>query len=258
MPTFKITIAYDGTDFSGWQAQPNQRTVQEVFEHAWQEITGEQLRVRASSRTDSGVHARGQVVGVKSETSIPADKIRCGLNAKLPDDVVVLSVELANDDFHATHQATGKRYRYRIHNDYRRPVFDRQFVWHMPKPLDIEAMHRTGQALVGKHDFASFESAGSERETSVRTIFDLEVSRGPQQDNHLDPSPEIWIEIEGDGFLYNMVRAIAGSLVAVGLGRKPESWLSETLIAADRRIAGQTAPAQGLILLKVDYPVSHS
>ncbi len=246
MPTFKLTIAYDGTDFSGWQAQPNRRTVQGVVEKAWQEITGERVRIRAASRTDAGVHAIGQVLGVRSESPIAADKMRCGLNAKLPEDVVVSSVEMAADDFHATHHATSKRYRYRIHNDYRRPLFDRQYVWHLPSRLDVGAMHRAGQSLVGEHDFASFQSTGSERESTIRTIFSLEVAPGSL-------SSEVWIEVHGDGFLYNMVRAIAGSLVAVGLGRKPEAWLAESLAAADRCTAGQTAPPQGLTLLQVDY-----
>lgn len=254
MPTFKIIIAYDGTDFSGWQSQPQQRTVQGVVEKAWQAITGEDVRIRGASRTDSGVHARGQVLGVKSETRITANQLRCGLNAKLPDDVVVSSVELAADDFHATYQAIGKRYRYRIYNDYRRPVFDRQFVWHLPPPLDVAAMCRASRALVGKHDFACFQSTGSERESTVRTIFDLQVKRGDVPGENGETSPEVWIEVEGDGFLYNMVRAIAGSLVAVGLRKKPESWLAETLASANRNLAGQTAPAMGLILLKVDYP----
>jgi len=250
VPNFKITIAYDGTDFSGWQVQPQQRTVQGVVERAWREITGEQLRFRAASRTDAGVHALGQVLGVKSDCEISPDRLRCGLNAKLPEDVVVSLVEIAADDnFHATHQAIGKRYRYRIHNDYRRPLFDRQYVWHIPAPLDVAAMQRTGQLLVGKHDFACFQSTGSERESTVRTIFALEITEGRG-----DQSAEIWIEIEGDGFLYNMVRAIVGSLVAIGNQRKPESWLAEVLASTDRKIAGQTAPPEGLILLKVDYP----
>jgi len=249
MPTFKITIAYDGTEFSGWQAQPNQRTVQGVVELAWQEITGEQVRVTATSRTDAGVHALGQVVGVTSETQISTDKLCCGLNAKLPDDVVVNSVEVVANDFHSTRDALGKHYRYRIHNSHRRPLFDRQCVWHIPQRLDVAAMHSAAQALVGKHDFASFQSAGSERESTVRTIFGIEVARG----RGAEPA-EVWIEVHGDGFLYNMVRAIAGSLVAIGVGRKPEAWLAEVLATTDRRAAGQTAPPQGLILLQVDFP----
>jgi len=248
VPTFKLTIAYEGTEFSGWQVQLNQRTVQGVVEQAWREITGEQVRVTATSRTDAGVHARAQVVGIKSESPMPADKLCGGLNAKLPDDVVVSTVEVVADDFHATRDALSKRYRYRIHNDRQRPLFDRRYVWHIPQSLDVGAMHHAGQMLVGKHDFASFQSAGSPRESTVRTIFAIEVSGGRG-----DESSEVWIEVHGDGFLYNMVRAIVGTLVAVGMGKKPESWLAEVFAAADRRAAGQTAPPQGLILLEVDF-----
>jgi len=249
MPIFKITIAYDGTDFSGWQAQPTQRTVQGIVEQAWQKITGEQVRVTAASRTDAGVHALGQVISVETACELSASQLLSGLNAKLPNDVVVMAVEKAPSDFHATHDSLGKHYRYQIHNDRRRPLLDRQYVWHIPQPLNVEAMHRAGQALVGKHDFASFQSTGSPRESTVRTIFAIEVRQGEGRG-----ASRVEIEVHGDGFLYNMVRAIAGTLVAVGTGRKPESWLAEVLAATDRRAAGQTAPPQGLLLLKVDYP----
>jgi len=254
VPTFRLTIAYDGTDFSGWQLQPQQRTVQAVVEQAWQEITGERIRVIAASRTDAGVHALGQVAGIHSESQIGVAKLLSGLNAQLPSDVVLMAVEEASRDFHATHDSVGKHYRYQIHNDRLRPLLDRQYVWHIPQPLDVAAMHRAGQTLVGKHDFASFQSAGSPRESSVRTLFAIEVRViGVGEGQGRGASSRVEIEVHGDGFLYNMVRAIAGSLVAVGIGRKPESWLAEVLAAADRQVAGQTAPAQGLVLLKVNY-----
>lgn len=249
MATFKLTIAYDGTEFSGWQAQPGQRTVQGEVEAAWQAITGEQVRVTAASRTDAGVHAIGQAVGIETTSTLPAANLLSGLNAKLSEDAVVVSIDEAPNGFHATHDAVGKRYRYQIHNDRRRPLFDRRYVWHVPQPLDVEAMHGAGQALVGKHDFASFQSAGSERESTIRTIFALEVGQGGE-------SPHITVEVEGDGFLYNMVRVIVGTLVEVGVGRQQESWLAEVLAAVDRRIAGRTAPPQGLVLLSVEYETS--
>lgn len=248
MANFKLTIAYDGTNFCGWQEQPGQRTVQTVVEKAWQEITGEQVRVTSTSRTDSGVHAHGQVVGIETATQVPMNKMLTGMNSKLPEDVLVLSVEEAPAGFHATYDAVGKRYRYQIHNDRRRPLFDRPYVWHVPQPLDVEAMHRAGQALVGKHDFVSFQSVGSERGSTVRTISAVEVLSGQGRDG-----PQIWIEVEGNGFLYKMVRVIVGTLVAVGLGREPESWVAEVLAACDRQAAGQTAPPQGLFLLFVNY-----
>jgi tRNA pseudouridine38-40 synthase len=248
MPTFKLTIAYDGTNFSGWQFQPNCRTVQGAVQTAWQQITREEASVSASSRTDAGVHAVGQTVGIESNTHLAADQLFSALNATLPHDVVVKHVEETNLGFHATRDAKGKRYRYSICNSRSRPLFERNYVWHVPKLLDVEAMHRAGQLLVGTHDFMSFQSAGSERESTVRTITAIEVRRGTGElESHVE------IDVEGDGFLYNMVRIIAGSLVDIGAGRRNEKWLAEALVACDRRAAGRTAPPQGLCLLKVFY-----
>ncbi len=246
MATYKLIVAYDGTDFSGWQAQPGQRTVQGCVEQAWQEITGETVRVTATSRTDAGVHALGQVVGVVTQTKLPADQLLRGLNAKLPVDIVLRAVEAAPAGFHATRDALGKRYRYRIHNDRRRPLFDRAYVWHVPQPLDVSAMRQAAQAWVGRHDFASFQSAGSPREHTVRTITALDVLPGERPE-------QLAVEVEGDGFLYNMVRNLVGTLIPIGLGRWPVAWAGEVLAAQDRRAAGQTAPAQGLLLLWVQF-----
>jgi tRNA pseudouridine38-40 synthase len=246
MPTFKLTLAYDGTKFSGWQAQPGRRTVQGVLQEAWLAITGEQVRAVGSSRTDAGVHALGQVVGVQSETLLPARRLLGGVNAKLPEDVVLLAVESVPDGFHATHDAVSKRYRYQLHNSRLRPLLDRHLVWHVHQTLDVDAMHRAGQLLVGKHDFASFQSTGSPRISTVRTITAVQVTRAR------DPS-QIWIEVASNGFLYNMVRNLVGTLIEVGVGRRPEAWVGEVLAACDRQQAGQTAPPQGLLLLKVDY-----
>ena len=248
MPTYKLTLAYDGTDFCGWQAQPGQRTVQGELERAWQEITGEEVRATASSRTDSGVHALGQVVGIQTSSELPPEQLHSGVNAKLPDDVLLRSIEAVADDFHATHDAKRKRYRYQIHNDRLRPLFERGRVWHVPQPLDEAAMHRAGQALMGTHDFASFQSVGSPRESTVRTIFAVDLYRGAGES-----ASRVTIEVEGDGFLYNMVRIIAGSLIDVGAGRRGGSFLAEALSACDRRAAGMTAPPQGLVLLRVEY-----
>lgn len=248
MPTYMLTLAYDGTNFSGWQAQPEQRTVQGELQRAWQEITGEAIRATASSRTDAGVHALGQVVGIQTASALPSEQLHSGINAKLPDDVLLRSIEQVADDFHATHDAKRKRYRYHLHNDRLRPLFDRGRVWHMPQPLDEAAMHRAGQALVGTHDFASFQSVGSPRESTVRTIFAVEVKRGAGES-----AARITIEVEGDGFLYNMVRIIAGSLVDVGAGRREEGFLAAALAACDRPAAGMTAPPQGLTLLCVEF-----
>jgi len=246
MATYKLTLAYDGTDFSGWQAQPGRRTVQGALQTAWQEITRETVRVTATSRTDAGVHALGQVVGVETQSLLPAEKLLSGLNAKLPDDVVLVSVEPVATGFHATYDAVGKTYRYLLHNERRRPLLDRHLVWHVRQPLDVEAMGRAGQLLVGKHDFASFQSTGSPRDCTVRTITAIEVGRG----GVVEPA-RVWIEVSGDGFLYNMVRNIVGTLVEVGVGRRPEAWVREVLAACDRQAAGRTAPALGLMLVEV-------
>jgi tRNA pseudouridine38-40 synthase len=246
MPTFKLTIAYDGTKFSGWQAQPDRRTVQGVVQETWAKITGEELQVSATSRTDAGVHALGQVVGIESNTHLIPSQLYNALNATFPEDVILVSVEEASQGFHATRDAKGKRYRYSVHNDRTRALFDRNYVWYVPQPLDVELMHSAAQCLVGTHDFASFQAAGSERESTVRTITAVEVRRG-------QTPTRVEIDVEGDGFLYNMVRIIAGSLVDVGAGRRDAQWLADALAARDRRAAGQTAPPQGLCLLHVYY-----
>jgi tRNA pseudouridine38-40 synthase len=272
MPTrwLKLTVAYDGTAYAGWQMQPTEPTVQAVIEAAWHEITREEVRVMAAGRTDAGVHALGQVVSLASESSLSCDELQRGLNAVLPEDVAVVAVEDAPERFHATYDAKRKTYRYQIHNGRTPDVFNRRYVWHYPQPLDAEAMHAAAQALVGKHDFSSFESAGSERPDSIRTLFAANVTRGwlGSSDSEppvvhvtggsAEPRPQppgnrITIEVTGDGFLYNMVRAIVGTLVEVGKGSRDVEWVAEVLAARDRRRAGQTAPPQGLFLVHVEY-----
>ncbi|MEX2092968.1 MAG: tRNA pseudouridine(38-40) synthase TruA [Pirellulales bacterium] len=247
MPTrwLKLTVAYDGTAYAGWQMQPTEPTVQATIETAWHEITREELRVTAAGRTDAGVHALGQVVGLATETQLSAADLHRGLNALLPEDVAVVAVEEARKGFHATYDAVRKTYRYQIHNGRTPDVFNRLYAWHYPQPLDAEKMHAAAQALVGQHDFSSFESAGSERPDSVRTLFELSVSRDAER---------ITVEVTGDGFLYNMVRAIVGTLVEVGKGSRDATWPAQVLAACDRSTAGQTAPPQGLFLVRVEYP----
>jgi tRNA pseudouridine38-40 synthase len=224
--------------------QPTEPTVQAAIETAWHEITREHLRVTAAGRTDAGVHALGQVVGLATDSQLSTADLHRGLNAVLPDDVAIVSVAEAREGFHATHDAVAKSYRYQIHNGRTPDVFHRRYVWHYPQPLDAEKMHAAAQALVGKHDFASFESAGSERPDTVRTLTNITVRR---------EGDRITVEITGDGFLYNMVRAIVGTLVEVGKGSRDVAWPAEVLAARDRRLAGQTAPPQGLFLIRVDY-----
>lgn len=245
----KLTVAYDGARYSGWQSQPDRPTVQGTIEAAWHEITQETLRVTAAGRTDAGVHALGQVVGLSTETLLSRATLLRALNAVLPSDVAVVRIEEAHEGFHATYEAIGKRYRYQIHNGRVPSVFDRDFAWHFPHELDEEAMRRAGQVLIGRHDFSSFETAGSERPDSVRTITELTVARGAAE-----LAERVTIEVAGDGFLYNMVRTIVGTLVEVGRGARDEAWPGDVLVACDRRQAGQTAPPHGLFLVRVDYP----
>jgi tRNA pseudouridine38-40 synthase len=244
----KLTLAYDGGAYAGWQIQPDKPTVQGVLEAALREITQEAIRVSAAGRTDAGVHALGQVVGLATETRLSNADLLRALNAVLPNDVAVLVLEDAPERFHATHHAVAKHYRYQIHNGRTPSVFDRHFVWHFPQPLDVAAMHEAGQALVGRHDFSSFESAGSERADSIRTIHELSVARG-----NGEKSDRVTVEVSGDGFLYNMVRTIVGTLVEVGDGSHPVVWSADVLAARDRRAAGQTAPPHGLFLVSVKY-----
>jgi tRNA pseudouridine38-40 synthase len=298
MRTLKLTIAYEGTAYAGWQCQPDRMTVQETLETALKKITGESIRTLASGRTDAGVHALGQVVGFRTQSHLAPEIFVKALNANLPEDIAVLAAEEVSNDFHAIRDVVRKRYRYVIDDGPARDIFRRRYVWHYPYGrLDAAAMQHAARALLGKHDFRSFESSGAERATSVRTVFDLNVARqddcwniwkkgneegergrggegecsriqnlenGCQQNLPVSPSPSLpvflpifnqslIIEIEADGFLYNMVRSIVGTLVQVGRGAKSEQWPGEVLAAQDRRRAGATAPPQGLFLVKVDY-----
>lgn len=245
MHRLKLTVAYDGTDYAGWQFQPGQATIQGEMERAWREITGEVVRLTASGRTDAGVHALGQVVSVETASKLSPEQLQKGVNAKLPDGIVVVAAEPAGANFHATYDAVRKTYRYQIHNSRLRPLLDRRYVWHYPfAELDIEAMRRGADAMIGRYDFACFETAGSQRATSIRTITRMEVTREAER---------VSIQVQGDGFLYNMVRAIAGTLVEVGRGTRQPEWVAEVIASRDRRKAGPNAPALGLVLVEVEY-----
>ncbi len=248
MRFLKLTIAYDGTDFAGWQVQPNERTVQQTLERAIASVTGEEVRATASGRTDAGVHAVGQVVSVALRSALPAETLCRALNANTPHDLVVMDVTEATEGFHAIRDATGKRYRYVIQDGRLKDLFSRAYAWHIPQPLDDNAMREAAALLVGRHDFASFEAAGSERKTTVRHVTDLTVERTSE-----NRFPRITIEIAADGFLYNMVRNIVGTLVEIGRGNQPVTWINDVLHAKDRKVAGPTAPPKGLFLVSVDY-----
>lgn len=248
MRTFKITIAYDGTDFAGWQWQPRQRTVQEELEKAIARITQEKVRCVASGRTDSGVHALGQVVGFTCGTWLTSAMLLKALNAELPDDIIVFDIAEVPAGFHPIRDAVRKRYRYVIQDGRPRDIFVRNYVWHLRKRLDVEAMRQGAAALIGTHDFESYQTHGSSRLTTERTVYDLLVERRPGE-----LTDRVIVEVEADGFLYNMVRVIVGTLVEVGKGTQPTTWPAEVLAAKDRRAAGVTAPAQGLFMLWVEY-----
>jgi tRNA pseudouridine38-40 synthase len=258
MRTLKLTIAYDGTAYAGWQLQPERPTVQGTLEQAVAKVTGQHVRILASGRTDAGVHALGQVVGFRTESALPLDVLQRAINANLPHDIAVLDAAEAPEGFHPICHAVRKRYRYTIHDGPVRDVFGRHFAWHyVYGRLNVAAMQRASVALLGTHDFSSFETSGAERKTSVRTVLDLSVERGDgpvaEDRDKSGCNDTIRIEVEADGFLYNMVRTIVGTLVEVGRGSEAETWPGEVLAAKDRRVAGPTAPPQGLCLLRVVY-----
>ncbi|MHB0955653.1 MAG: tRNA pseudouridine(38-40) synthase TruA [Pirellulaceae bacterium] len=248
LPCFRITLAYDGTAYAGWQFQPGLPTIQGTLEEALQRIVGASIRITASGRTDAGVHAQAQVASFRCDTRLTPEVLRRALNAHTPPDIHVSEVRWAPDEFHARRDAVGKRYRYVIQDGPGRDVFCRTTAWHMPRVLDVPRMQAGAAFLVGRHDFRSFEAAGAPRRTSVRTIQDLHLERFER--HALQP---LAIDVEADGFLYNMVRNIVGSLVVVGRGDEPPDWIGRVLAAQDRSCAGPTAPACGLMLLYVRY-----
>ncbi|MCE9547327.1 MAG: tRNA pseudouridine(38-40) synthase TruA [Planctomycetia bacterium] len=249
MPRIKLTLSYDGSNYSGWQVQLGQSSVQGTIEAVLARITGQPIRITASGRTDAGVHALGQVAAFDIDSRFTPAVLMRALNGELPYDIAVHSACEVPDSFDPIRHALRKRYRYLLNDAPVRDVFGRRYCWHCPPRLDVDAMRRACQALVGTHDFSSYETSGSPRATSIRTVFHLDLTRlpGPHSDR-------IELEIEADGFLYNMVRVIVGTLVEVGRGNRPESWPAEALAAQDRRAAGPTAPPEGLVLVRVEYP----
>lgn len=247
MPNFKLTVSYDGSAYAGWQIQANGNTVQAELERAIAQVTQQSPRVTGSGRTDAGVHALAQVASFEVDTSLPASQLHRALNGNLPLDIRVLEVEQVSPEFHALRSAIGKRYRYVLQDGPWLDVFHRQQAWFVRGTLDLESMERAACTLRGRHDFRSFEASGSPRASSVRTIRDIALQR-PAHAPQL-----IWFEIEADGFLYNMVRNIVGTLVEVGRGRLPAADVPHILAQQDRTSAGPTAPAHGLFLLAVRY-----
>ncbi len=264
MRTIRFTLAYDGTDFHGWQFQPGRRTVQGCVMEAVRKITQcDAPQVLGSSRTDTGVHAMGQLAAVWTGSAISVEAFPRAMNANLPPDILVRDASEETEYFHPIRNTVCKRYRYVLHDGRQPELFLRRFCWRTGRNaprLDADAMQRAAECLLGKHDFSAFENRGSEREHSVRTIFDLTVSRGipaALPGGEIFPlvgraDDFIFMEVEADGFLYNMVRNLVGTLYDVGRGHRPPAWVRETLASRDRDQAGITAPPQGLFLLHVE------
>jgi tRNA pseudouridine38-40 synthase len=245
MSNFRLILSYDGTGFHGWQTQPGLRTVQETLEKALAELTGEpRVRVNASGRTDTGVHAVGQVVNFHSGTHLSAEVVQRATNARLPEDVIIRRSEIVPDEFDANRDAVRKLYRYVLHDGDVPDLFRRRYCHHTRYKLDVARMKQAGRALVGTHDFRCFETEWPNRASSVRTITHFSLNRF---------GDFVWMDVEADGFLYNMVRAIAGTLINIGRGYWPVEYLAELIANGDRTKAGPTAPAQGLFLMRVAY-----
>jgi len=263
MRNIRLTLAYDGTGYVGWQIQPNGLSVQAAVEAALREFTGFQTSLIAAGRTDAGVHALGQVANFRTESTIPCRGFRAGLQTFLPADILVRHADEVDLSFHATHAARRKRYRYVSDNARAAHPFLRNYAYEFHSPLDVPAMHAAAQVLVGKHDFCAFESHHPNTASSVRTIFEASVGRcagwpvwnadATRERVSASPGTFVCIEVVADGFLYNMVRAIAGTLIRVGERKWDADDVRRILEGQDRRQAGGTAPACGLYLVSVDY-----
>ena len=244
MKNIKLVIEYDGKGFNGWQAQPTKLNIQGEIEKAIEEITGEEVKLIASGRTDAGVHSFGQVANFKTETKIATEKLAKAINSKLKKSIVIKSAEEVPDEFHSRYSVHSKTYRYVINNSENGSAIYRDLEYHYPYKLDVSKMQEAIKYFEGEHDFKGFKASGTSSKSSVRTIYEGKVySEGER----------IYIELTGNGFLYNMVRIISGTLLEVGEGKiKPED-IPEIIDRKDRKAAGRTLPAKGLYLVKVDY-----
>jgi len=253
MPTFKLTLAYDGTGLVGWQRQAEGTSVQGLLEDALSELDGRPVSVAGAGRTDAGVHALGQVAGATLERSIDAPTLVRALNVRLPLAVRVLHAADAAANFHARFQARRKTYRYRLWNAEVISPFERAYAWHvLGPPLDIDSMNEAAEQVVGAHDFAAFQGTGTETATTEREVFSSTVAR-PTNSSLAPGEALVTYDISGNGFLRHMVRNIVGTLVEVGRHRRPPGWMGEVMAGRRRTEAGRTAPAEGLFLVRVDY-----
>jgi tRNA pseudouridine38-40 synthase len=245
LPSFKITVAYDGGPFVGWQRQDNGVSVQGLIEEALRELDDRDVTVHGAGRTDAGVHAMGQVANFTIVRDTLPDVVMRSLNHKLPPEIRVRSAEQVPASFHARFSAKSKSYRYRLWNADVLDPFERAYAWHVPGTLDLAAMTEAARMLEGSHDFAAFQTVGGATGPTERTIAQSSLTPGERG--------LVTYEVTGDGFLRHMVRAIAGTLVEIGKGRHPAGWMRDVIASRDRAQAGKTAPAQGLFLVRVDY-----
>ena len=245
MRNIKLKIEYDGKGFNGWQKQPDKLNIQGEIEKAIEEITGEKVDLTASGRTDAGVHSLGQTANFKTESKIPIEKFAKAINSRLKKSVVIKSAEEVDERFHSRYSVKSKTYRYIINNSENGTAIYRGLEYHVPMKLDYEKMNEAIKYFIGEHDFKAFKASGTSSKSSVRTIYKAEVIKMPQN--------RIYIELTGNGFLYNMVRIIAGTLVDVGIGKiKPED-IKNIINSKDRNLAGKTLPPNGLYLVNVEY-----
>ena len=240
----KLTIQYDGSGYHGWQSQPDADTIQQRVENAVEKLCRCSAKVNGASRTDAGVHALGQVANVRLDTPVPTENLAKALTLILPDDIAIAQAVDADENFDAISDAKTKLYRYTIHTGPVRPVMRIKQCWHRPGELDTEKMQTAAELLIGKKDFKSFAAAADNRQSSIRTITSCRVKA---------ENDWIYIDVEADGFLYNMVRNIVGTLVEIGRNRWQPQKITEILQAKDRAVAGPIAPAAGLCLMKIDY-----
>ncbi len=240
----RLVVCYDGSAYHGWQRQKDHITIQEVMESRIARIVGHDVKLIGSGRTDSGVHAYGQVCNFKTTSAIPCEPLQKGLNSLLPEDIYVKEVVEVPLKFHARYSAKSKTYEYRILNRQEPDIFLRRYVWHIPVALDIEAMKECVPMLVGTHDFSSFMSSGGAAKSPIRTVLRASLETNGAM---------VHFTIEANGFLKHMVRNIVGTLVKVGFGKVTVEGFQEIFFSRDRKLAGIKAPAQGLFLLKVSY-----
>ena len=245
MKRIKLTVAYDGTNYCGWQIQPNGITIEEILNKKLSRLTGEEIRVIGASRTDSGVHALGNVAVFDTETTIPPDRLAYALNQRMPEDIVIVKSEEVPADWHPRYCDTVKTYEYLILNAKIPDPTRRLTTYFVSYDLDLQKMRRAAGYLSGEHDFASFCNVRTNVEDTVRTIYELDI---------LENGEEITIRIRGNGFLYNMVRFIVGTLLRVGRGFYTPEQVKDILEAKDRQAAGVTAPPHGLRLIGIEYP----